>query len=291
MSLASSITERHATAARAYEGRWQAVVLTPDLASHQSFIVGVIVHRRGHLDAFRLLHDFRKLECIYGDGIADSITFLLDRARSALLAASEPGSALPELQDISPHLALTDALFGSGLSAADVLQRIYQQTVVLEPAVRAGESSFVSRDQMQVRQSVYNLLRQHLHLDFERVIKPEGVPVEIDGKRRSVDVDIFTGEGGVCGVITSGWYASLQTIELHALRGLQDLHAAHHHYHARRSGLVIVTPLIGLPDRLKKQVDVLLDKQETKVRASGLDFYTPGTDEEAAEIIEQMVKG
>ena len=275
--------------ARAYEGRWQALVLTPDLASQQSFIVGVVVHEHGRLDGFRVLHDFRKLECIYGPGFGENLGLLLDRVGHALGDAARKRARVPDVRTISPQLALTEPLFGSGDSPDDVVRRMYHRAVILEPRAEPKARVFESRDQGQVRLAVHNLLKQKLALDADRVIKPHGLPVAVDGKRRQVDVDIFTGDKGVCAVVTSGWYASRETIELHALRGFQDLHAAHHYYHARRSRLLVVTPIGGLPPKIKLQVDTLLDKQEHKARASGLEFAAPSSDEEAADLVAEMI--
>ena len=274
----------------AYEGRWSGVLFAPRLDSPQAFLIGIIAESHGKLDAFRLLHRFEKFECVYGSGVSENIGYLLDRVRNALADAQRSGLPHPHLTaDLSQHLSFTEGEFASGESAESVVNQIYFSAVVLEPEEKAKKTTFLSRDTSQIRQSVHEMLKVNLKLDFERYVHPKGVGVVVEGKRRVVEVDILTGKNGVCAAITSGWYASMETIELHTLRTSENLHAVRHHYNSSQAGIVLVRPVKGLPDKFLDQVDRFIDKHEYKAKASGLRFFAPSSDEEAAEVVSELI--
>lgn len=290
MTAATSPFQRYDEPKPDFSGHWQAVIFTPDLASHQGFVVGVVAHSQGKVASFRLLQDFQKLECVYGDGLAANVGYLFDRARNALGSALRSPSAVPNLNSISPHFTLTPPLFISGATAESAANEIYLQVVALEPKEKSKKKlEFTPRDTQTVRASVHDMLRQHLALDYERWIKPIGLNVRHDGRDVDLSVDVFTGDKGICASITSGWYTARATMELHALRALRDLHAAREHFDARLTGLILVRPVSGLPEATLLDIDNFVGDFEARAQEGGVRFSAPGSDEEAAKAVLELL--
>lgn len=282
------ILERYEPPAPAYEGQWQAVVFQPDLISHQTLVVGVLVASNGCVDSYRILQDVSRMECIY-PGASENVQHLLGRVSALFKNSALKRIPLPSVTSVTPHVKLTPPLFTSGDSAEQAVNRLYKLTVPLEPPPDDKRLRFESRDPDQVRNSINDRLKARLALRFEQVVHPNGLTVKIDDQSSKLKVTLFTGQGGACGLITSAWYSTLQTIETHTLRGLLDLGAARSYYGAKRAEMIVLRPVSGLPEKTLSAIDNLIDAESERAKMTGITLRAPSTDDEAAEMALELV--
>lgn len=207
-----------------FAGAWTTLELQPDIFVPQRFSIGVIVQSPGDRLHFKLLDDFKKLECLYRDAFPQkSIREILAYAEYALRRAVKDKTAIPEVAFETECLMLDAPRFTSGYDLESTVERLFEEVVVMAPAQRKVTDGFESVDTPRVRELVNNALKAIAQMDFDRIAtqQSQGVLLDIDGKKHFLDLNLLTPKG--CGSVTSAVYKTAQSVELNLLKSSRDL--------------------------------------------------------------------
>lgn len=130
------------------EGFWFTLELQPDLFAPQSFSVGVVVQTKGGGVYCRILEDLTKLKHLYGHNFPEAMVgHVLSKAEETIRQAEQNQFDLSSLSHIghemdfgTDNLKLSKPMFTSGKNIDDIVNRLYENVVVLEPGFDLDES-------------------------------------------------------------------------------------------------------------------------------------------------------
>lgn len=110
------------------QGTWRNIRLIPDPGTGEILNVGVMFCDETGANHVRLLANFERLECLYGDRLdLEHLRFLFHVAQADWAKGSVPCSP-------SPQLVLSEPKYASGDSVDEILEDLYGDTVTLEPS-------------------------------------------------------------------------------------------------------------------------------------------------------------
>ena len=116
------------------EGFWFTLELQPDLFAPQSFSVGVVVQTKGKGVYYRILKDLTKFKHLYGQDFPESMVGeMLSQAEEIFRQADQNQFDLNEAEFGTDNLKLSSPVFTSGKTIDDIINRLYEDVVVLEP--------------------------------------------------------------------------------------------------------------------------------------------------------------
>lgn len=262
---------------QAYRGFWQPVMYRPDLRSPQSFVVGVVTHWRGELRAVRLLNEFEKFSCIYGERLAQQlVSMAFARVSSVLAASAEAALAVPDLADVSPHWSMGTALTCSGDSPQQVVDNLFDIVVTLKPEpAKAPKKEFEARDITLIRDKLHPLLKLRMGTRFEAAVQASGqieriVAAGEKPQKYRVDIKTPTCIAAFC----SAWYASAATVEHNLLLPYVDVQALSDIDHIQRRALFVARPFNDplLDPKQADKIDQFITEMGEKLTGSGWMF-------------------
>lgn len=209
-----------------FVGKWTSVEFQPDLFAPQRFTVGIVAQMPGDRIHYNLLSDFRKFDCIYGARLSKKlIVGLMSQAEEVLRNAAQLRMDMDDIDFGSPNVYLASPLHSSGQSVEIIINRLYQDTVVLEPSLTKRINQFETLDTSTVRQLVNQELKRIAGSDFERIVLDSKGGVIIPDQNRSHYLDINLRTTQACGSVVSAVYKSVQSVEMNLLRANLDLSA------------------------------------------------------------------
>lgn len=283
--------QRVSKSAPAYTGEYQALHYAPEITSTQDYVMGVAVSSQGHVDAWRVLSDYRKLECIYGKDYisANQLNMLFASAVSLLNHARTERKPLPDLGTMSPHLRWGAALYASGDSAQEAADGIYQSIVSLEPGAKLARP-FESKDTETVRREVNVALKKKLGLRYERCVEERGYIEVTDGKTKH-RLDINLKSGKACGTVISAWYAQADSVKLQTLQAASHLETAQTIFRLNGAGIFVRRPANteGIPEKALVQIDNQIDEAAWRAKKCGQRFAVEEKTEALAEEIAEFI--
>ncbi len=268
VELLPHITRRHLD----YRGFWRTIVFRPDLRSPQEFVVGVLTHWRGEMQAVRLLTSFSKLQCVYGERFVDEqIGFAFSRIRTTLQAACNQHTAIPDVASISPNWKLGADLYCAGESPEQALDQIYPYVVALEPDAESSSSRrFESRSVDSIRAELHRLLKPKLLSRFETIIEERGhIDRKINDKTLQFHVDVKT--QSKIAAFCSAWYASASTVEHNIFIPYRDIQYLGSMDNIEKCALFIARPLNDPRiDRIQaERIDKVMDQTCDMLKSAG----------------------
>ena len=207
-----------------FDGFWSTIELKPNIFIPQSFTIGVLVGGAAGSFSFRLLTDISKFECIYGKAQAAFFTEHLKLAESTLLRANKENTSIKEIKFESVSIAISEQHFTSGDSMAAILDRLFNEMVILEPSDEVQQTkNFLTLDTNQVRQFVNDELKKIAGTKFEKIVVDDEhlIPSE-DGKSSHL-LSFNLRPADKVGSVLSAVYKSASTVELNMLRAGRDL--------------------------------------------------------------------
>lgn len=262
---------------QAYRGFWQPVMYRPDLRSPQSFVVGVISHWRGELRAVRLLNEFEKFACIYGDRLTPQlVSMAFARVSSVLAASAKEAGPVPDLAKVSPQWSLGAPLTCSGETPEQVVDRLFETVVTLIPEPsKAPKLAFEAREIGSIRADLHRILKVRLGTRFETVVHEPGYlerQVSNSEKARRYRVDIKTPK--CIAAFCSAWYASAVTVEHNVLMPYVDVQALSEIDHIESRALFVARPLNSTLIDLRQadKIDEFINEMGEKLQGSGWTF-------------------
>jgi len=250
------------------DGQWYKVVLTPRLETGERFNVGVIMRDSAGFSHWRLLADFSRLRCLYGDEIEEHTRFLLQVLREHL---QHEGS----LQDTpSQNLRIEGPFYASG--DIDVtINSLYNTVVPLgkrpESQEQRQDSAFQSITNQKARQLVYTELDHLLGIDKTHTLIAAHEYLEIDTQEGKRHLDIPLRPYNHYGSIVSACYKHQPSIEKQLLKAQLDLYTASQLKPVTAPiGLFVLRPTedMHLTENELHSVDNILDGMLWKIKAN-----------------------
>ena len=258
----------------AFKGSWSSIEIQPDIFSPQKFIIGVVVQPAYSRLHFKLLDEFKKFECVYGDKFSQStIRELFNYAESTLRMAAQNKRPLNEIDFDTEHLSISVPKYTSGSDSEVTVERLFSEIVPMAPHTRKKGKEFESIDTNKVRILVNEELKRIAHLDFEKIVLPDTSGMLYDdvsnNSRHYLDFNLLT--KSACGSVVSAVYKTATTIEINLLRTTRDLTTYSRIKNINDTGVFLLLPNKELLDPKEyKHIDDLIGEQSWKLERDGI---------------------
>ncbi|MEK8028017.1 hypothetical protein [Pseudaquabacterium rugosum] len=275
-------------ASPSWQGRWVRLWLRPDAFSEQEYLVGAAaIDERGLAD-FRVIAGGQKLECIYGHGsraMFDRMLAELRKNLAALRATHEQltSDRLPEMFRVDPAGSLREAL------PSEALERMLADgTIPLEEnAPRGKRNRFSSKQASEVITEVLDQVKTRMGFAANSFICEDYYGDQI----HQVGVNLVA--PGAAGVVASGWYSSVERIQLEFLMGANtlDTYVAATSRDRARSALFFMRPTAddGLTRTIAAEVESRLDVLEWRLAQQRIRVVTHSKPEVMAEEVADWI--
>lgn len=257
-----------------FKGSWSSIEIQPDIFSPQKFIIGVAVQPINSRLHFKLLDEFKKFECVYGDKFSQStIRELFNYAESTLRIAAQTKRPLSEIEFDTEHLSISVPKYTSGADSEVTVERLFSEIVSMAPHIRKKGREFESIDTNKVRILVNEELKRIAHLDFEKIVLPDTSGMLYDdtsnNSRHYLDFNLLT--KSACGSVVSAVYKTAATIEINLLRTTRDLTTYSRIKKINDTGVFLLLPnKEHLEPKEYKHIDELIGEQSWKLERDGI---------------------
>lgn len=272
-----------------FSGLWSTVELQPDVFVPQSFSVGIVVQPEGQRLHFKLLDDFKKFECVYGDRFPQrSIRETMAYAEEALRFAAQDRKSISAITLDSDVLHLSAPIFTSGEDSEATIERLFADVIVMAPHAKRQGREFVSIDTPRARALVNQELKRIAQMDFEKIVvtgaSTTGMLVEDKGIKHFLDFNLRT--AGACGSVVSAVYKSPVSVELNLLKSSRDLTTYSRIRSLQNAGLFLLLPdeQVLEAKEYKHIVDVI-DEQAWKLERDGFRVVSLSSEAQLAQEI------
>ncbi|RQS32013.1 MULTISPECIES: hypothetical protein [unclassified Burkholderia] len=272
-----------------FSGVWSTVELQPDIFAPQSFSVGIVVQPEGQRLHFKLLDDFKKFECVYGERFPQrSIREVMAYAEEALRFAAQDRKPISTVALDSDVLRLSAPTFTSGEDCEATIERLFADVIVMAPHAKRQGRGFVSIDTPHARTLVNQELKRIAQMDFEKIVvagaSATGMLVEDKGTKHHLDFNLRT--ASACGSVVSAVYKSPVSVELNLLKSSRDLTTYSRIRSLQNTGLFLLLPDEQLLEakEYKHIVDVI-DEQAWKLERDGFRVVSLSSEAQLAQEI------
>ncbi|NEV64721.1 hypothetical protein [Thiorhodococcus minor] len=250
----------------AVSGQWFNIRFIPDLSTGERLNLGVgLLGEDGRIHA-KLLTDFTRLHCLYGERIdSDELRFLLDLLRHGW---SHPEEAL---RSPSPHLLFSPLKYAAGDSLEAILEDLYQVTVTLEPSPQTDRKA--TRDTHMIdtktaRERVFEAMVRKAPLSAS-LLAPNPIWPVNGGKL----LDMPIRAPSQFATLISVWHTRSERREITALRAQADLDAARTLFPDDTGGLFILRPPPGEPgydEAQQRKIDQVIEMTTWRLGVQGM---------------------
>lgn len=277
-----------------FQGAWSIVELQPDVFVPQWFSIGVVVQSSGDRLHFKLLDEFKKFECVYGDRFPQRmIRELMTYAEETLRVAAQDKIAVPEVAFETSALRLSVPMYTSGEDREVTVERLFTELIVMAPHSKRKGRDFTAMDNSQVRALVNAELKRIAQMDYEKIViegtSNTGMLVEDQGVKHYLDFNLRT--TGACGSVVSAVYKSPISVELNLLKSSRDLTT-----YSRLKNVADIGLFMLLPDEQSmepkeyKHIGDLITEQEWKLERDGFRVVSFASEKTLAEEIYEWAK-
>lgn len=272
----------HADAAATItRGQWQQIRLIPDPATGEILNVGVLYRADdGTSPHLRLLEDFTRLRCLYGERLdPEHLRFLFRVARSAWGQTDAP-------QSPSPQLILSAPRYAAGENPEQVVDELYADTVSLEPspAIDTDEDRPDLVDTTKARRLIFDAMKLRSPFSAHLIADSPEWALSDDDSLQVLDMPLRASDR--FGTVLSAWYLSRSSLELNMLRGVIDLDTALRLYPKDVGGLFIYRPppeQRGFGAAKQQQIDNVIDMIAWRLRGPRMRLEVEDAPERLAE--------
>lgn len=271
-----------------WRGTWARLWIKPNIFSAQTFVVGIAVFDARGLCDFRFISDTNKFECVYGASGRSHIDQLIDHARQRLSSARDKHEAITALT-MPPGVLIDPVGFAAGNSAADAMEfAITEAEMPMEPAQEVSKTPrFKSRAAEEVIASVMNSIRNKMGIGAETILREDS----FGDQHHFASVNVAL--PNKAGVISSGWYAGADRVQLELLRAVTTVESyMAHSKKTGKAGVFFLRPTIesGLKKEQSDAIELALDQVDWQLKEKGLRVVTREFEDELAGDIEEWSK-
>lgn len=280
--------------APSFSGAWCVVELQPDVFVPQWFTVGVVVQSPGDRLHFKLLDEFKKFECVYGDMLPQRLLReLMAYAEEALRHAVQNQVAITNVMFDTAALRLSAPMYTSGDDRENTVERLFSEVVAMAPrTVRKGRE-FTSIDTPHARALVNTELKRIAGLDYEKIVvdgaNTTGILFDDEGVKRYLDFNLRTAKA--CGGVVSAVYKSPISVELNLLKCSRDLTTYSRLKNIDEIGLFMLLPdEQSMEPKEYKHIEDQISEQEWKLERDGFKVVSLTSHERLAHEIYDWAK-
>ena len=268
-----------------WRGTWARLWVKPSIFSAQTFVTGVAVFDERGLCDFRFINDTNKFECVYGESGRHQVDQLIADARKRLNAARENHEAVTTLT-MPPGVVIDPVGFIAGSSPSDAIESaITEAEMPMAPAQEATKPSrFKSRAPDDVIASVMDSVRSRMGFNAESILREDSFGDT--SHFASVNVAL----PNKAGVISSGWYASAERVQLELLKAVTTVESyMAHNKKTGKAGVFFLRPTIesGLKKEQSDAIELALDQVDWQLKEKGLRVVTQEFEKDLAIDIEE----
>lgn len=266
--LRSRLAEKKTDAA-AVKGYWRPISVCLDEDAGEFFNVGVMFSYSGRVEV-RMLDAFDRLKCLFDSRIDhNDLAHLLHDIEASII---EAGTDLPD--ELSQTIRLGAPLFASGASPEAVVDEFYADVVTLgRPRQGASEYAFRYQSTPKLRSSVFDLMKQRMHMQASRIIQTERYQLPLRASRHVIEMDVPLLSSSASGTIVSAWYKSPLVVENHLLQASADLNLIRSNTDRQAASISVLVPGSdsGLTKHEFRKHDAATRKQIERIRATGIE--------------------
>lgn len=271
MNLHAKLRERIGEQPRQLDkvtGNWRAISLCLDEDAGEFLNVGVVFSYADKVEV-RMLDSFDRIKCLYDARVDqhDLFRLLIDIEASLY----EMQGNLPD--ELGTSIRLSAPLWASGINAESVVDTFFSDVVTLaKPRASAESSRFRYQSTPKLRLSVFEIMKQRLHMQASRIIQEERYQLRLrTGHHIEVDVPLLSAQAS--GTIVSAWYKSPLVVENNLLRASADLNLIRSNTDRTEAALSVLVPdgESGLPKSEFNKLDSATRRQIEKIRATGIE--------------------
>ncbi|MCP9337621.1 hypothetical protein [Stutzerimonas xanthomarina] len=279
--LRSRFTEQQSDAP-IVKGHWRPISVCLDQDTGEYLNVGVMFTHGGKVEV-RMLDSFDRIKCLYDNRIdQNDLAHLMYDIEASII---ETGADLPEI--LSDTIRLGAPLFASGESAESVVDEFYEDVVTLgRPRAGAQEYAFRYQSTPKLRSSVFDLMKQRMHMQASRIIQTERfqLPLRNSGHRIEMDVPLLSSTAS--GTIVSAWYKSPLVVEINLLQASADLNLIRSNSDRQAAAISVLVPNAssGLTDQEFRKHDAATRRQIDRIRATGIQVIEANNTGELADL-------
>lgn len=277
-----------------FRGVWSVVELQPDVFVPQWFSVGVVVQSHEDRLHFKLLNEFKKFDCVYGDRFPQRmIREFMTYAEEALRVAVQGKTAISEVVFETSALRLSHPMYTSGEDREVTVERLFAELIVMAPHSKRKGRDFISMDNSHARALVNEQLKLIAQTDYEKIViegdSNEGMLFDDDGVKHYLDFNLRT--AGACGSVVSAVYKSPISVELNLLKSSRDLTTYARLRNLGDIGLFMLLPHEqSLDAKEYKHISELITEHEWKLERDGFRVVSFSSEKTLAEEIYEWAK-
>lgn len=226
-----------ATEQSVVKGLWRPISACLDEDTGEFLNVGVMFQHGGKVEV-RMLDTFDRIKCLYGDRIDQtSLSHLMMDIEDTI---RHHHNDLPS--ELSYTIRLGDPLFASGQDPESVVDEFFFDVVTLGmPTDRHRNNNFRYRSNHKVRETLFEIMREKMALDAERIIRVEPYRLKLNNNA-TIDVDVPLLSGSAAGAVVSAWYKSPMVVENNLLQAASDLLLVTSNSDRKRSSMSVLMP-------------------------------------------------
>lgn len=200
------------------KGYWRPIRACLDEDAGEFLNVGVLFQHGSKVDV-RMLDSFDRIKCLYSNRIdLPSLSHLMMDIEDTI--RQQPTNLPAELSD-TIHLGAP--LFACGVDAESVVDEFFNDVVTLAmPVGKQRNYNFRYRSTHKVRETVFEIMREKMALNADRVICAEPYRLHLKNKA-IIDVDVPLLSSTAAGGVVSAWYKSPLVVEHNLLQAASDL--------------------------------------------------------------------
>lgn len=257
----------------AFKGSWSSLEIQPDIFSPQKFIIGVILQPVNDRLHFKLLDDYKKFECVYGDKLTQTtIREMLSYAEHALRHSVKEKLVIDAIQFDTENLSISTPKFTSGSSCEATVERLFDELVAMAPNDIKKGREFESIDTNKARKLVNEELKRIASIDYEKIVLPEAAGMLYEDQnnhtKHYLDFNLLTRKS--CGSVVSAVYKSPQTIEINLLRTTRDLTTYSRIKNINEAGVFLLLPNRDLlAQKEYVHIENIINEQSWKLERDG----------------------
>lgn len=267
------------------KGFWRPISVCLDEDAGEFLNVGVMYSYGAGKVEVRMLDAYDRLKCLYDNRIdPNEVAHLLYDIEASIM---EAGEQLPE--EFSDTIRLGVPLFASGVNAEAVVNEFYDDVVTLgRDKNGAQEYAFRYQSTPKLRATVFDLMKQRMHMQASRIIQTERfqLPLRNSGHRIEMDVPLLSSTAS--GTIVSAWYKSPLVVEINLLQASADLNLIRSNSDRQASAISVLVPgdESGLTTTELRKHDAATRRQIDRIRATGIEVLEAST---TGELVDQTV--
>lgn len=261
-------------------GHWRSISLCMDEDTDEFLNVGVVFSHQGQVEV-RMLDTFDRVKCLFDTRIDPND--LSRRLQDIEAAIYEIGPDLP--LELASTIRLGEPLYASGVTPIAVVDEFFADVITLSrPKPGAKEYNFRYQSTPKLRQTVFDLMKERMHMQASRVIQKDRYTLPLrTGHRIEMDIPLLSSSAS--GTIVSAWYKSPLVVENNLLQASADINLIRSNTDRTAAAISVLVPdrESGLTQTEFNKLDTATRRQLERIRATGIEVLEASSTPDLAD--------